>query len=45
MPGKSVKNWKMYHGLRRRGHSKTRAARITNAHVRRTKRRKKARKR
>jgi hypothetical protein len=31
MPGKQVKNWKMYHALRRKGKSKKSAARITNA--------------
>ena len=31
MPGKQVKNWKQYHALRRKGMSKTRAAKITNA--------------
>lgn len=30
MPGKSVKNWTVYHGLRRRGYSKSSAARIAN---------------
>lgn len=31
MPGKQVKNWKQYHKLRKKGHSKSSAARITNA--------------
>jgi hypothetical protein len=31
MPGKSIKNWKQYHALRRKGMSKSRAAKITNA--------------
>lgn len=31
MPGKQVKNWKMYHRLRRKGHSKTSAAKIANS--------------
>jgi hypothetical protein len=31
MPGKQVKNWKTYHGLRKSGASKTKAARIANA--------------
>lgn len=31
MPGKSVKNWKQYEKLRKKGYSKERAARITNA--------------
>lgn len=31
MPGKQVKNWKMYHKLRAKGKSKKSAARITNA--------------
>jgi len=31
MPGKQVKNWRKYHALRKKGHSKTSAAKITNA--------------
>lgn len=31
MPGKQVKNWNKYHALRRKGMSKTSAAKITNA--------------
>lgn len=31
MPGKNVKNWKQYHGLRKKGMSKSKAAKITNA--------------
>jgi len=31
MPGKSVKNWNKYHALRKKGMSKSKAARITNA--------------
>lgn len=31
MPGKQVKNWKKYHKLRKKGMSKSKAARITNA--------------
>jgi hypothetical protein len=31
MPGKQVKNWKIYHALRRKGASKTKAAKIANA--------------
>ena len=30
MPGKSIKNWPKYHALRKKGHSKTSAARIAN---------------
>jgi len=45
MPGKQVKNWKQYHGLRRRGYSKSSAARITNAAMAGRKRRRKRRKR
>jgi len=30
MPGKKVKNWPKYHKLRRKGFSKTSAAKITN---------------
>jgi len=44
MPGKrfqrSIKNKKVYHGLRRRGMSKTRAAKISNAMARKKKRKK-----
>ena len=36
MPGDEVKDWKMYEALRREGHSKQSAARITNAHVKRS---------
>ena len=39
MPGKSVKNWPQYEALRKKGFSKSSAARITNASVK--KRRKK----
>ena len=38
MPGKQVKNWRQYEALRRRGLSKSAAARIANS-----KRRKKGR--
>lgn len=31
MPGKSVKNWRQYEALRRKGMSKTSAAKIANA--------------
>jgi hypothetical protein len=31
MPGKSVKNWPKYHALRRKGASKSKAARIANS--------------
>jgi hypothetical protein len=31
MPGRQVKDWKKYEALRRAGHSKESAARITNA--------------
>lgn len=31
VPGKQVKNWKQYHGLRRKGMSKTKAAKIANS--------------
>lgn len=31
MPGKSVKNWKVYEELRAEGHTKESAARIANA--------------
>jgi hypothetical protein len=42
MPGKQVKNWKRYHALRRKGYSKSSAARIANSR-RRNPRRKKRR--
>lgn len=42
MPGKQVKNWKMYEGLRREGYSKQSAARITNSAMKK-KRKKKVR--
>jgi hypothetical protein len=35
MPGKQIRNWRMYHRLRRRGLPKTTAARIANARRRR----------
>lgn len=42
MPGKQVKNWRQYHGLRRKGYSKSSAARITNSqHKKRRRKRKK----
>lgn len=31
MPGKSVKNWRVYHALRRKGYGKTKAAKIANS--------------
>lgn len=31
MPGKQVKNWPMYEELRKKGYSKTSAAKITNS--------------
>lgn len=31
MPGKQVKNWRKYHALRKKGMSKTSAAKITNS--------------
>jgi hypothetical protein len=31
MPGKEVKNWKVYEALRKKGYSKEKAARIANA--------------
>ena len=35
MPGKSVKNWKVYEALRRKGYSKEKSARIANSKGRR----------
>lgn len=40
MPGKQVKNWPQYEALRNKGKSKSSAARITNASVRKGKKRK-----
>lgn len=37
MPGKQVKNWKKYHALRKKGFSKTSAAKIVNAGAKRKK--------
>ena len=31
MPGKQVKNWDQYHALRRKGMTKTKAAKIANS--------------
>lgn len=31
MPGKQVKSWKTYHALRKKGASKTKAAKIANS--------------
>lgn len=31
MPGKQVKNWKVYHALRKKGMSKKKSARIANS--------------
>lgn len=45
MPGKQVKNWKQYHALRRKGHSKTSAAKIANSKKRRRRKRSGGRKR
>lgn len=39
MPGKSVKNWPVYHALRKDGVSKERAAKVANAHATKTKKR------
>ncbi len=40
MPGKQVKNWPQYEALRREGHSKASAARITNASAKKARARK-----
>jgi hypothetical protein len=45
MPGKQVKNWKQYEALRREGHSKESAARITNAAASKKQRSKKRKRR
>lgn len=31
MPGKSIKQWDIYHALRRKGYSKQKAAKIANS--------------
>jgi hypothetical protein len=38
MPGKQVKNWAKYHRLRKKGYSKSSAARITNAQAKKRRR-------
>lgn len=38
MPGKSVKNWRVYHALRRKGYTKTSSAKIANGMAGRKKR-------
>lgn len=40
MPGRQVKNWRVYHALREKGLSKTSAAKITNAQAGKRKRKK-----
>jgi hypothetical protein len=39
MPGKQVKRWDVYHALRRKGASKTKAAKIANSKGRRRRKR------
>lgn len=41
MPGRQVKNWEKYHKLRKKGMSKSKAARITNAQAKRSRKRRK----
>jgi len=43
MPGKQVKNWKVYHALRKKGKSKSSAAKIANSKSGRRKGRRKGR--
>lgn len=38
MPGPQVKNWAMYHALRKQGKTKTQAAKIANAAAKKKKR-------
>ena len=45
MPGKSVKNWKVYEALRDKGYSKTKSAKIANSKASRKSKRKGGRKR
>lgn len=40
MPGKEVKNWKMYEALRKKGYSKSKSARIANAKSKKRKKKK-----
>lgn len=44
MPGKQVENWDQYEALRKKGMSKEKAARITNASVAKKKRVRKGKK-
>jgi len=44
MPGKSVKNWAQYEALRKKGMSKEKAARITNAQAAKAKRKRRSKK-
>lgn len=37
MPGKQVKNWRKYHALRKKGASKTKAAKVANSKRRKRK--------
>lgn len=39
MPGKQVKRWDVYHALRRKGTSKTKAAKIANSKRRKKRKR------
>lgn len=41
MPGKQVKNWEVYHALRKHGMSKGKAARIANSSKRHGKKKRK----
>jgi len=43
VPGKQIKSWKTYHALRRKGASKTKAAKIANSRGRRKKGRRRKR--
>lgn len=36
MPGPQVKNWDQYHAIRKEGYSKESAAKIVNAHAKRS---------
>lgn len=44
MPGKQVKNWRVYHALRKKGYSKQKSAKIANSKSRRKRLRKKRKK-
>lgn len=38
MPGRQIKDWNVYHALRRKSYSKSKSARIANSQARRKRR-------